>query len=98
MERRLNTVEKFDSDNLTQMCARCHSGARVQLQRRPAARGLCFPAPKVPLPIHRTDRRPMQDAFSVDGLTPRSQFSNSRCSPNLYRTCTKRGFHADPHG
>ncbi|MEF9897514.1 MAG: quinohemoprotein amine dehydrogenase subunit alpha [Pseudomonas sp.] len=34
MERRLNTVEKFD-EPLNQMCARCHSGARVALQRRP---------------------------------------------------------------
>ncbi|MHC6225455.1 quinohemoprotein amine dehydrogenase subunit alpha [Pseudomonas sp. X10] len=35
MERRLNTVEQFD-DSLSQMCGRCHSGARVALQRRPA--------------------------------------------------------------
>ncbi|MFC4861014.1 quinohemoprotein amine dehydrogenase subunit alpha [Pseudomonas sp. MAHUQ-62] len=35
MERRLNTVEKFD-DQLSQTCGRCHSGARVALQRRPA--------------------------------------------------------------
>ncbi|MCY1452802.1 quinohemoprotein amine dehydrogenase, alpha subunit [compost metagenome] len=35
MERRLNTVEQFD-DQFAQMCARCHSGARVALQRRPA--------------------------------------------------------------
>jgi quinohemoprotein amine dehydrogenase len=35
MERRLNTVEHFD-DQLSQMCGRCHSGARVALQRRPA--------------------------------------------------------------
>lgn len=35
LERRLNTVEKFD-DQLSQMCGRCHSGARVALQRRPA--------------------------------------------------------------
>lgn len=35
MEGRLNTVEKFD-DHLSQMCGRCHSGARVALQRRPA--------------------------------------------------------------
>jgi quinohemoprotein amine dehydrogenase len=34
MERRLNTIEKFD-EPLQQMCARCHSGARVALQRRP---------------------------------------------------------------
>ncbi|HMU16586.1 MAG TPA: quinohemoprotein amine dehydrogenase subunit alpha, partial [Thauera aminoaromatica] len=37
MERRLNTVEAFESEKFTQMCARCHSGARVMLQRRPAA-------------------------------------------------------------
>ncbi|MDX2423462.1 MAG: quinohemoprotein amine dehydrogenase subunit alpha [Amphritea sp.] len=37
MERRLNTMESFESTNFEQMCARCHSGARVQLQRRPAA-------------------------------------------------------------
>ncbi|MBO3276936.1 quinohemoprotein amine dehydrogenase subunit alpha [Pseudomonas schmalbachii] len=35
MERRLNTVEKFDP-LVAQMCGRCHSGARVALQRRPA--------------------------------------------------------------
>ncbi|MCU9951117.1 quinohemoprotein amine dehydrogenase subunit alpha [Pseudomonas sp. PDM13] len=35
MERRLNAVEHFD-EQLTQMCGRCHSGARVALQRRPA--------------------------------------------------------------
>jgi len=35
LERRLNTVEKFD-DQTSQMCSRCHSGARVALQRRPA--------------------------------------------------------------
>lgn len=35
MERRLNTVEQFD-EQFTQMCSRCHSGARVALQRRPA--------------------------------------------------------------
>ncbi|CAM3993847.1 Quinohemoprotein amine dehydrogenase subunit alpha PeaA [Pseudomonas reidholzensis] len=35
MERRLNTVEHFD-DRLSRMCGRCHSGARVALQRRPA--------------------------------------------------------------
>jgi len=35
MERRLNTVETFD-DKLSQTCGRCHSGARVALQRRPA--------------------------------------------------------------
>lgn len=37
LERRLNTVEAFESEQFTQMCARCHSGARVMLQRRPAA-------------------------------------------------------------
>lgn len=36
LERRLNTSEAFDSQNFTEMCARCHSGARVMLQRRPA--------------------------------------------------------------
>ncbi len=35
MERRLNTVETFD-EQLSQTCGRCHSGARVALQRRPA--------------------------------------------------------------
>jgi quinohemoprotein amine dehydrogenase alpha subunit len=35
LERRLNTVEHFD-DQFSQMCGRCHSGARVALQRRPA--------------------------------------------------------------
>ena len=35
LERRLNTVEHFD-EQTTQMCARCHSGARIALQRRPA--------------------------------------------------------------
>ncbi len=34
MERRLNTIESFDTQ-LTEMCARCHSGARFALQRRP---------------------------------------------------------------
>lgn len=37
LERRLNTPEVFDSQEFTEMCARCHSGARVLLQRRPAA-------------------------------------------------------------
>ncbi len=37
MERRLNTMEAFESEQFTQMCARCHTGARVLLQRRPAA-------------------------------------------------------------
>ncbi|MBB1487366.1 quinohemoprotein amine dehydrogenase subunit alpha [Oceanospirillum sp. D5] len=36
MERRLNTMESFDSAEFAEMCARCHSGARVALQRRPA--------------------------------------------------------------
>lgn len=36
MERRLNTMESFESAQFTEMCARCHSGARVELQRRPA--------------------------------------------------------------
>lgn len=35
LERRLNNVEHFD-EKFTQMCGRCHSGARVALQRRPA--------------------------------------------------------------
>lgn len=35
LERRLNTVEHFD-EQTTQMCGRCHSGARIALQRRPA--------------------------------------------------------------
>ncbi len=37
LERRLNTMESFDSQLFTDTCARCHSGARVLLQRRPAA-------------------------------------------------------------
>lgn len=37
MERRLNTMESFESGAFTEMCARCHSGARVELQRRPQA-------------------------------------------------------------
>lgn len=36
LERRLNVQEKFESEQFTQMCSRCHSGARVLLQRRPA--------------------------------------------------------------
>lgn len=35
LERRLNTVEKIEEPT-QQMCARCHSGARIALQRRPA--------------------------------------------------------------
>lgn len=37
MERRLNTMESFESTNFEEMCSRCHSGARVKLQRRPAS-------------------------------------------------------------
>lgn len=37
MERRLDTMERFDDAQFEQMCARCHSGARVGLQRRPAS-------------------------------------------------------------
>ncbi|MBR9885015.1 MAG: quinohemoprotein amine dehydrogenase subunit alpha [Oceanospirillales bacterium] len=37
LERRLDTQESFESQNFTETCARCHSGARVNLQRRPAA-------------------------------------------------------------
>lgn len=37
MERRLNTQEVNQSDDMAQMCARCHSEARVGLQRRPAS-------------------------------------------------------------
>ena len=37
MERRLNTIESHKSEQFTQMCSRCHSGARVMLQRRPMA-------------------------------------------------------------
>jgi quinohemoprotein amine dehydrogenase len=37
LERRMNTQESFESERFTQMCARCHTGARVMLQRRPAA-------------------------------------------------------------
>ncbi|MBR9829746.1 MAG: quinohemoprotein amine dehydrogenase subunit alpha [Oceanospirillales bacterium] len=37
LERRLNTQESFESQGFTEMCARCHSGARVLLQRRPAS-------------------------------------------------------------
>jgi quinohemoprotein amine dehydrogenase len=36
LERRLNTIEKLPSEQFAQMCARCHSGARVLLQRRTA--------------------------------------------------------------
>lgn len=35
MERRLNTIEEFENP-LDEMCARCHSGGRVALQRRTA--------------------------------------------------------------
>ncbi len=34
LERRLNTMESFESQAFTEMCARCHSGARALLQRR----------------------------------------------------------------
>lgn len=34
LERRLNTSESFESQQFTETCARCHSGARVKLQRR----------------------------------------------------------------
>ncbi|MFT0212309.1 quinohemoprotein amine dehydrogenase subunit alpha [Pseudomonas sp. F1_0610] len=36
LERRLNTQESFREEPLGEMCARCHSGARFALQRRPA--------------------------------------------------------------
>lgn len=36
MERRLNTQEVNESDAMAQMCSRCHTEARVMLQRRPA--------------------------------------------------------------
>ncbi len=36
LERRLNTMESFESQQFEEMCARCHSGARVELQRRTA--------------------------------------------------------------
>lgn len=36
LERRLNIVESSASAQFDQMCARCHSGARVALQRRTA--------------------------------------------------------------
>jgi len=35
LERRMNTHEEFESGLFTEMCARCHSGARVKLQHRP---------------------------------------------------------------
>lgn len=34
LEQKLNTVEEHESETMRQMCARCHSGARVALQRR----------------------------------------------------------------
>ncbi|HUF20230.1 MAG TPA: quinohemoprotein amine dehydrogenase subunit alpha [Burkholderiales bacterium] len=37
LERRLNTQESFDSQEFTEMCGRCHSGARGLLQRRTEA-------------------------------------------------------------
>lgn len=35
LEHRMNTHEAFDSQLFTETCSRCHSGARVKLQRRP---------------------------------------------------------------
>lgn len=35
IERRLNTIEDYQTEELGEMCARCHSGARFALQRRP---------------------------------------------------------------
>lgn len=35
IERRLNRVESFDHPSYQEMCARCHTGGRAQLQRRP---------------------------------------------------------------
>ncbi|MAD46947.1 MAG: quinohemoprotein amine dehydrogenase subunit alpha [Oceanospirillaceae bacterium] len=35
LEQRMNTHEEFESGLFTEMCARCHSGARVKLQHRP---------------------------------------------------------------
>jgi len=37
MERKLTTMESFADSQFEQICARCHSGARVGLQRRPEA-------------------------------------------------------------
>ncbi|MDN3523011.1 quinohemoprotein amine dehydrogenase subunit alpha [Halomonas ramblicola] len=37
IERRLNRVESFDHPSYQEMCARCHTGGRAQLQRRPEA-------------------------------------------------------------
>nr|WP_298250219.1 quinohemoprotein amine dehydrogenase subunit alpha [uncultured Halomonas sp.] len=34
IERRLNRVESFDHPTYQEMCARCHTGGRAQLQRR----------------------------------------------------------------
>ena len=34
LERRLNVIEQHEDDEFAVMCARCHSGARVALQRR----------------------------------------------------------------
>lgn len=34
LEQELNTVEEYQLEEFAQMCARCHSGARVALQRR----------------------------------------------------------------
>ncbi|UTD56612.1 MULTISPECIES: quinohemoprotein amine dehydrogenase subunit alpha [unclassified Halomonas] len=35
IERRLNRIESFDHPSYQEMCARCHTGGRAQLQRRP---------------------------------------------------------------
>ncbi|WP_197038427.1 quinohemoprotein amine dehydrogenase subunit alpha [Billgrantia saliphila] len=37
IERRLNRVEEFDHPTFQEMCARCHTGGRAMLQRRPEA-------------------------------------------------------------
>ncbi|MEE4145322.1 MAG: quinohemoprotein amine dehydrogenase subunit alpha [Halieaceae bacterium] len=34
LEQELNTIEQHDSEQFRSMCARCHTGARVALQRR----------------------------------------------------------------
>lgn len=34
LERRLNTIEQHEDEEFAVMCARCHTGARVALQRR----------------------------------------------------------------
>ncbi|UYG05843.1 quinohemoprotein amine dehydrogenase subunit alpha [Halomonas sp. LR3S48] len=35
IERRLNRIESFDHPSYQEMCARCHTGGRAQLQQRP---------------------------------------------------------------